>query len=426
MSRSIDNDKVDDGKLLGALSRIPGMKPVLSMGTGHKIEESKTKPRGDNAAFGSMPGKHEMPPKKVSAEIEGSPDQDDEEDTVKSAKESVQAFRQWEPPVQHYAPQETIESRRARHAAQALKESGLTIAGLPMSQFRAMAGMEVLEESAASVTAPPVVAGTSRVGKSGEVWTSGVAKTNKQKGGLPGLEGTAVQDIAPKEGPEGEDHVGDAKEVTFDDAIAMLKKEGIEISDVWDEFLSERGISPDLFGQMLDEAISGDDAEEVEALLAVEDLFQQYVVSENGFLNRIMGRKPQTVQADPGAVASQAKAAIAQHGVEKVKAMNNMGLNVNNPEHHEIFAQRVARHGDRAYNRAMAGESTVFGALGAKYLNEGKFVPFKKGGKDDKKADKKDAGKKDGKKPPFMAKNNKKEEKPAGKKNLADLKKLKK
>ncbi len=319
----------DTNGLLGALSRIPGMKKVMESGVGgiYEAKEEKFSPRGENAAFGDMPGKHEMPPKKVKDKIAGSTDQDDEEN-----------------PVQDTPKAESRQQRDQRIRDRSVKESKLFVAGLPMSDFRRMAGMELNEES---YTAPPVVAGTSRHGKSGEVPTGGVNKSNKMKGGLPGLEGDSVQKIEPEEGPEGEDHVGDATETTFDDAIAMLKKEGYDLDSIWGDFLAERGLTAELFGQLIDEAAATDDEDEINTLLAVEDIFKQYVVQEGGFLDKIMGRNPQTQQvgvSNPrvAAAVDTAADAINTHGADKVAAFNKMGLNIHDPVHHEAFAARMA------------------------------------------------------------------------------------
>ena len=238
-----------------AVARISGVSLRVFAEPGQINEKKELAVRGDNAAWGSMPAKHEMPPKEPEGEMDGTDDQDDDE-------------------------LKDVDTKKK-------EESKTTVAGMPMSEFKKLSGMTPMYEMD-SVSSPPVVAGTSREGKTGDVWTGGVSKQNKREGGLPGLEGTAVQDIDPKEGPEGEDHVGDSKEVTFDDAIAMLKKEGVDIDDVWNDFLENRGLSVDLFLQLIDEANESDDEEEINALIAVEDLFRGYVVSE---VCKSLGRK---------------------------------------------------------------------------------------------------------------------------------------
>jgi len=46
-------------------------------------------------------------------------------------------------------------------------------------------------------------------------------------------------------------------------------------AEMWEAFLHDRGLSVDVFGQLVDEALASDDAEEMDALLAVEEVFER-------------------------------------------------------------------------------------------------------------------------------------------------------
>ena len=163
-------------------------------------------------------------------------------------------------------------------------------------------------------------------GQTGEVPTSGVSKDNKMKGGLPGLEGQALQDIEPDTGPEGEDHVGDAKEVTLDQALAMLKKENIDTDALWVEFLEQRGLTPELFSQLMDEAMEGEDADEIDQLLAVEGIFLAELpkLLPEGLGDLFRRKQP----ADPLAPVRAAGEKMRQSGVATVRAANARGVDV--------------------------------------------------------------------------------------------------
>jgi hypothetical protein len=46
-------------------------------------------------------------------------------------------------------------------------------------------------------------------------------------------------------------------------------------AEMWEAFLADRGLSVEVFGHLVDEAIASDDAEEMDALLAVEEVFDR-------------------------------------------------------------------------------------------------------------------------------------------------------
>jgi hypothetical protein len=89
------------------------------------------------------------------------------------------------------------------------------------------------------------------------------------KGGLPGLEGQALQGVEP----EAEQSDGDEEEMTLDQAIAMLKKEGFDTEMMWSDFLESKGLTAESFNQLVQLAMESDDHEEIESLIAVENVF---------------------------------------------------------------------------------------------------------------------------------------------------------
>lgn len=188
-----------------------------------------------------------------------------------------------------------------------------------MEEFCHYAGLPLTEQT---VPEP-------RQGHSGVVPSAGVGKQNKMKAGLPGLEGTALQDIDPKTGPGDDDEVGDAKEVTLDQALAMLKKEGVDTDELWTEFLENRGLTPELFGQLMDEAMEGEDSEEIDQLIAVEGIFLQELprLLPEGFRD-LFGLKKKAAPPDPLASVRAAGDKMRQHGVAAVRAANVRGVDV--------------------------------------------------------------------------------------------------
>lgn len=416
-----DDSRIDDGKFGdAALRMIPGMKS--------KFLTEQKKPlevRGDNAAFGSMPDKHEMPPTKAKDDP-NAPDQDEEpvevgeDDEMEAAGDwskgdapakpkkqlpesenrrlatpleramgcSMAEWKMYTDPssLEEATPAPVKDMRRFAHGREVERRQGipqtshlaagdsrvsskksrdynrskpdethrlnqaakdpvspkreikltLSKAKLPESKENTMArsfleatgltSMRQWNELAGitesySLSDPPGYA-DGREGKTGDLPTGGVDKQNKMKAGLPGLEGTPVQAIEPEEGNE--DNVGDSKAVTFDDAIAMLKKEGVELADLWDEFLENKGLTTALFSQLIDEATESEDQDEMNALLAVEDLFKHQVVMEGGFLDRIMKKKKPEVSP---AIAKGGDL-IKKHGADAVRAANAKGMAV--------------------------------------------------------------------------------------------------
>lgn len=131
----------------------------------------------------------------------------------------------------------------------AVAETGLT----SMAEWRSLAGITPLFESERGT---------------GQVPTPGVNKQNKMKAGLAGLEGQAVQDVEP----EGYGDDGEGAEETLDQNVADLKKDE-SYNRHFTDFLAERGLTPGVFSQLIDEAMASDDVEEMNALLAVEGMF---------------------------------------------------------------------------------------------------------------------------------------------------------
>jgi len=66
-----------------------------------------------------------------------------------------------------------------------------------------------------------------------------------------------------------------------DDSVeaSEMEDEYVEavVEELWDEFLETRGLSTEMFARLIDEAIASEDPEEMDALLAVEDIFLQEV-----------------------------------------------------------------------------------------------------------------------------------------------------
>lgn len=113
-------------------------------------------------------------------------------------------------------------------------------------------------------------------GETGDVPTAGVNKDNKVKAGLSGLQGASLQAVEPADDGN-KDNVGDAEELTLDQALAMLKKEGVDTNALWAAFLENRGLTVELFNQLVYEATEGEDAEEMDQLIAVENIFFQNI-----------------------------------------------------------------------------------------------------------------------------------------------------
>jgi hypothetical protein len=198
-------------------------------GPGHK----NFAPRGDNNSLAQKVPSHEMPPKKAAMEQPGTDGYDDDEETVAKPEQG--------------AKKESIMNR-------VMKATGLA----SVEEWKRLSGMTPLYET--------VDRGT------GAVPTAGVNKQNKPKGGgLPGLEGTAVQDIDPSESFDD----GADEEETFDAAPGDLKKESYNRH--FGHFLEQRGLTPELFAQLVDEAIQSNDVEEMNALLTVEGMFSTFM-----------------------------------------------------------------------------------------------------------------------------------------------------
>jgi hypothetical protein len=216
-----------------------------------------------------------MPPTEPEGEVENAKALDNDHEGVsvlphdqQSTEEDVEEDPKDKPPVCGKGKKVTPKLPESKERAMVSKL--MECAGLSsMSEFNEQAGLTE------STHVQDI-----RTGHTGDVPTGGVDKANAMQGGLPGLEGNALQKVDPEEGPEGEDHVGDSKALTFDDAIAMLKKENVDTDIFWAMFLEQRGLTLDLFAQLLHEATLSEDVEEMDVLLAVEDVFKKWLVDQ--------------------------------------------------------------------------------------------------------------------------------------------------
>jgi len=223
---------LEDKKDVAAGQRLQEVSDRPDPGPEHK----SFAPRETNSINQKVP-KHEMPPKKPDEKQPGVGDYDDEEDVVAKPEQG--------------AKKESIMN--------VIKGTGLR----DMSEWRMLAGLTPMYESAERGT--------------GEVPTAGAKKTNKMKsGGLPGLEGQSVQEIQPE---ESFDDGADAEE-TFDPAIGDLKKE--DYNRHFDHFLEQRGLTKQLFNQLVDEAMKSGDVAEMDALIAVEGIFGDWMKKRSG------------------------------------------------------------------------------------------------------------------------------------------------
>lgn len=283
------------------------------------MKNKKTPMRGDNAAYQydvphekATPSQeepipdHEMPSREADGEMYGAKKQD--------AKSTAVASKQ------------ASESNRMKSLMKTL--------GTTMEDYREFAGLPAISE-----------------GHSGEVPTAGVNKDNKMKAGLAGLQGQALQAVDPEDGHE--ENVGDAKEMTLDQAIAMLKKEGIDTDELWAEFLEQRGLTVELFNQLVDEAIAGDDQDEMDALIRVEGLFMQALpqMLPEGIMD--MFRKKQ--QPDQSALLARTKASVKGRNPADIRAANARGVHVDTvvPLMKKKVAAAPAAGGDSRFTRSL-------------------------------------------------------------------------
>ncbi len=240
------------------------------------IKEMKTKARGDNAAFDypkatdssdeKVPD-HDMADQDIDDEVYGTDDQDSAPRTIKKTTESL---------MKKFVEEHMFGMDTFRHYA-----------GLPQRR--------PLSED-----------------QTGDVPTSGAHKANPMKAGLSGLEGQALQKIEP-EGME--DDVGSSEYEVLDQAVAMLKKEGIDTDTLWSAFLEDRGLDLAVFQHLVNEAIDSDDSDEMDALIAVEELFYRQLPNllPEGLWDRIRGKKP----PEDNGMAQLNRTADAMAGLKK-------------------------------------------------------------------------------------------------------------
>lgn len=112
-------------------------------------------------------------------------------------------------------------------------------------------------------------------GMSSELPSSGVSKKHKLKAGSKGLEGQGVQPVEPAEyGDDGEDKYDDVSHIAYDS-----RRPKAAMAEHWEGFLEMKGLSLGDFEALLHEAIDSKDADELEALVKVEDLLRSYLES---------------------------------------------------------------------------------------------------------------------------------------------------
>lgn len=253
------------------------------------------KPKAQNSQAQVAP-KQRMPAKKPTGDMYGADETDSNPETITPKKTAENRMYK------------TIEKRLPNN--QTKMESFVAEYIGSLDEFNYWSGLPMNEDS--------------HVAHSGDVPTAGVNKDNKTKAGLPGLQGQALQDIEPEDGPPG-DEDGTDKEMTLDQTIAMLKKEGYDGEELWSSFLEARGLTVELFAQLVDEAMESDDVDEMDALLAVEGLFVAELpkLLPEGLMDMFRKKKAPEMPA-----ATQAKDVIKKHGMSAVRAANSRGMSV--------------------------------------------------------------------------------------------------
>ncbi len=208
--------------------------------------ESSSYERGHDGARDNEGREHRMPRKSAKDRPYGTKDQDDdEEDTVGKTQP---------------------EDREMRDDA--VTEHSIThVAGLPMDLFREMAGMTPIYDLQESKEYYDEV--------TGQVPTKQATSYTKMPAGYGQQEGGFAQSLHPKEyGNDGAD-----AEMTLDQAIGMLKKEGLEPDYLWSRFLAENNLSIPILEMLCDEAMDTDNTAMAEELMQLEDAFDHFFES---------------------------------------------------------------------------------------------------------------------------------------------------
>lgn len=153
-------------------------------------------------------------------------------------------------------------------------------------------------------------------------------KKNTLKGGEAGLQGKPVQPVSPKETPN---HVGDEEEEVLDDnqvAAESVDYSEDEVAEAFEAFLEERGISMEVFAELVAEAEESGDPDEMEPLIAAHEIFESQMVEFIGMIRKWRADKAAAKDAEVKKVkAAIAKAADAmKKDPQGVRAANARGL----------------------------------------------------------------------------------------------------
>jgi hypothetical protein len=246
--------------------------------------ESSVYERGRDNARDNEPRDQKMAKQTAKARPYGTKDQDDdEEETVGKTQ-----------PEDRYMAGDEVTEGSITH-----------VAGLSMDLFREMAGMTPIYDIQESQQYYAEAVTEAEARGTGQVPTRGATQYTKMPGGYGDQEGAFAQDLHPKEyGNDGAD-----SEMTMDQAIGMLKKEGLDADYMWSRFLGENQLSIPILEMLCDEAMetnNEDMAEELMQLEAAFDHFYENALVETygpelaeGLLSKIMGKKKAAASGAP-------------------------------------------------------------------------------------------------------------------------------
>jgi hypothetical protein len=209
--------------------------------------ESRVYERGNDQARDNEPRDQKMAKKTAKERPYGSKDYDDEEDDLET------------------------NQRESRHMGDnSVNESITHVAGLSMEMFREMAGMTNIYDIQESQQYY-----AESTGQAAQLPTRQATQYTKMSAGYGQQEGGFAQSMKPKE--YGSD--GDDSESTLDQAIAMLKKEGLDADYLWSRFLGENNLSIPILEMLCDEAMETGDEAMAEELMQLEDAFDVFYES---------------------------------------------------------------------------------------------------------------------------------------------------
>ena len=237
--------------------------------------ESRVFERGADHARGSDAPDQKMAKKTAKERPYGTKNQDDdEEDTVGKTQP---------------------ESRQMENNS--INEGGIThVAGLSMEIFREMAGMTPIYDIQESQQYY-AEALTEATGQAAQLPTKQATQYTKMSAGYGQQEGGFAQSMKPKQYCDD----GADAEMTLDQAIGMLKKEGLDADYLWSRFLGENNLSIPILEMLCDEAMETGDEAMAEELCQLEDAFDVFYESAlvdafgsevaEGLLGKIFGKK---------------------------------------------------------------------------------------------------------------------------------------